>query len=217
MDHHDVDNRIDEDDHMPELQSVSNSSDSEDSDAGLNNSNAGNDSDEDAWTDVAEDMPPLEPIAPASGTAERRRRRKGDDEDGEQDSDRDRRHPSMRVNSNTANIPQAQQAPPQALPHAHQALPHAQQPLATIFGSNASPPACQVRMVIMPTSRRSSSAPRHPRPKTTLPPPHASLPALNASPRGSCAASSASVRLRMVIVIPPTARSSARSAATAGV
>ncbi|KAJ7267483.1 hypothetical protein C8J57DRAFT_1327826 [Mycena rebaudengoi] len=90
----DYDRHEDSDDSMPDLQSVSNSSDSESSDSEEEDrrqvaQEAVQDDDNDStWTDVDEDMPPLEP------TSGSRRPRVDDD----QDQDRDRRHPSMRVN-----------------------------------------------------------------------------------------------------------------------
>ncbi|KAK7050445.1 hypothetical protein R3P38DRAFT_3607695 [Favolaschia claudopus] len=109
----------DSDDDMPALQSVSNSSDSEGDDDDYSppqrqtnrRSRASqpvvDDDDDNAWTDVEDEddeMPALEPInAPeTAANSGRRRRRTGDDT--EQDRDRDRRHPSQRVNG-PPNIP----------------------------------------------------------------------------------------------------------------
>lgn len=94
------------DNSMPDLQSVSNSSNSEyasddsESESGNENENENDeameavDDDNDlAWTDDDQDsqMPPLEPLEPLT-TRSNRRARVQDDHDGE----RDRRHPSQR-------------------------------------------------------------------------------------------------------------------------
>ncbi|KAJ7755210.1 hypothetical protein B0H16DRAFT_731812 [Mycena metata] len=112
------------DDSMPDLQSVSNSSDS-DRDAVI----ADDDGDSD-WSDVDE-MPPLEPTAPSSGLRRRH-------EDTDQDADRDRRHPSQRASQVNPppvnpNPPQVNVNPPPVNPNIPQVNVNGPQHLAQLF------------------------------------------------------------------------------------
>ena len=102
----DIDSADDDDDSMPELQSVSNSSDSENSDDDDESDRDANevemqtvhdDDNDSSWTDEDEGMPALEPInGSLAPTAQRRTNRRARVED-DQDDERDRRHPSQRV------------------------------------------------------------------------------------------------------------------------
>ncbi|KAJ7621177.1 hypothetical protein FB45DRAFT_136957 [Roridomyces roridus] len=147
----------DSDDSMPELQSVSNSSDSESSEHETSNNTTTNnsaalpdtrpggryrrqqvvaeDDGDDAWTDddgddeADQEMPPLEPIsAPVAPDMATGSRRTRRAED--QDQERDRRHPSQRTAApnNRNNRPNPPPPNPTA-PHFH--LPHVHPPVFT--------------------------------------------------------------------------------------
>ncbi|KAF9222977.1 hypothetical protein BS17DRAFT_809183 [Gyrodon lividus] len=130
--HSQPDPQRDDDDSMPDLRSVTDSSD--ESDAGAINSNQipvhpVDDDHDSAWTDEEDDLPPLEPIAGS------RRARVEDDVDDA----RDRRHPSERVGdppppSNPPLQPYDPQQPP--LPPGNQNTNPAAGVFPPLFGLN---------------------------------------------------------------------------------
>ena len=127
----DTNRPIDDDDYdseaMPDLQPISDSSDSEsegdtDEVEMMQDLQPVNDDNDTSWTDDDDEMPALEPLD-SRPQAFRRGNRRGRVDD---DDDRDHRHPSLRTSNNTNNQPQQPLPQSASQPHPPQHPQHPQ-------------------------------------------------------------------------------------------